>query len=209
VTRMGNKPRKGTPMHLRRNSILTFAGVALIALGLAACGSSNNSSTTNASTGSATPASSGGATVSTMSVGSIGNALVDSNGAVLYTNNKDTGSKVACTGSCAGIWVPLAAPSSGQPTSGDASVQAKLGVVKTPDGASQVTYEGKPLYTFVQDSPGQATGNGVTDSFNGTSFTWTVASGGAKSAGSTSSTSSGNAGSSGTSSSGGGGGYGY
>ena len=71
--------------------------------------------------------------------------------------------------------MPLAAPSSGKPTSSDSSVQAMLGVVMSPDGGSQVTYGGKPLYTFVQDSPGQATGNGVMDSFGGTSFTWTAA----------------------------------
>src|SRR5262249_3772189 len=78
---------------------------------------------------------------------------------------------VACTGECTAIWMPLKAPSSGQPTSSDQAVQAKLGVVK-----SQVTFGGKPLYTFASDSSGQVTGNGVTDSFGGTSFTWTVAS---------------------------------
>ena len=67
------------------------------------------------------------------------------------------------------------APSGGQPSSSDSAVQAKLGVTN-----GQVTFGGKPLYTFVQDSPGQATGNGATDSFGGTSFTWTAAmSGGA------------------------------
>jgi predicted lipoprotein with Yx(FWY)xxD motif len=200
-------------MHLRRNSILAFAGVALIALGLAACGSSSNSSTTSASTGSATTASAGGGTtVSTMSVSGAGNALVDSKGDVLYTNNQDSGSKIACTGSCASIWVPLAAPAGGKPTSDDASVQAKLGVVKSPGGGSQVTFDGKPLYTFVQDSPGEATGNGFMDSFNGTSFTWTAASAGPSSGGGTSSSSGSTASSGGTSSSGSsssGGGYGY
>ncbi len=185
-------------MHLRRNSILMFASVPLLALGLAACGgssSSNSSSTAAAST------SAGASTVSTKSISGVGNALVDSKGDVLYTNNMDSGSKVACTGSCTGIWPPLAAPSSGQPTSADSSVQAKLGVVKQPDGGSQVTFGGKPLYTFVQDSPGQATGNGAMDSFGGTSFTWTAATAAGTSASS---------GSTGTSTgSSGGGGYGY
>jgi predicted lipoprotein with Yx(FWY)xxD motif len=171
-------------MPLRRNSALMLAALPLIAIGLAACGSSSNSSSTNSSTtnGSTAASKAGGATVTTMSISGVGTALVDSKGNALYTNNKDSGSTVACTGSCAGIWVPLAAPSSGQPTSGDAAVQAKLAVVMTPDGTSQVTFGGKPLYTFVQDSPGQATGNGVTDSFSGTSFTWTVASTGKVSA---------------------------
>src|SRR5512144_2255855 len=187
-----------------RRSILVLTSVPIIAIALAACGSSNNSSSSNSSAAATTGPASGG-TVSVQPVGEVGNVLVDAQGNTLYTNNQDSGSKVACTGQCTGIWQPLAAPSSGQPTSSDSSVQAKLDVVKLPDGSSQVTFGGKPLYTFVQDSPGQATGNGVTDSFGGTSFTWTAAttggsaSGAASSGGASSSTSGG--------SSGGGGGY--
>ena len=141
-------------------------------------------------------------TVATKSISGVGTVLVDSKGMALYTNNQDSGMNVACTGSCTAIWVPLMAPSSGQPTSSDQAVQAKLGAVKSK-GGSQVTFGGKPLYSFVQDSPGQVTGNGVTDNFGGTSFTWTVASTGAVSS-SSNSTSTSSGGSSGSS----GGGYG-
>jgi predicted lipoprotein with Yx(FWY)xxD motif len=188
-------------MKLRHAPLLTIAAVALVAIGLAACGGSSNSSN-DASAASSMPTGSASDTVSTKSISGTGTVLVDSNGAALYTNNQDSGMKVACTGSCAAIWVPLMAPSSGQPTSSDQAVQAKLGVVKA-NGGSQVTWGGKPLYTFVQDSPGQVTGNGFSDQFNGTSFTWTVASAGPVSSGS-----SGTSTSSGSSSSGGGG-YGY
>ena len=188
-------------MKLRHAPLLTIAAVALVAIGLAACGGSSNSSN-DASAASSMPTGSASDTVSTKSISGTGTVLVDSNGAALYTNNQDSGMKVACTGSCAAIWVPLMAPSSGQPTSSDQAVQAKLGVVKA-NGGSQVTWGGKPLYTFVQDSSGQVTGNGFSDQFNGTSFTWTVAS-----TGSVSSGSSGTSTSSGSSSSGGGG-YGY
>ena len=181
-------------MKLRHAPLLTIAAAALVAIGLAACGGSSNSSN-DASAASSMPTGSASDTVSTKSISGTGTVLVDSNGAALYTNNQDSGMKVACTGSCAAIWVPLMAPSSGQPTSSDQAVQAKLGVVKARGG--------KPLYTFVQDSPGQVTGNGFSDQFNATSFTWTVAS-----TGSVSSGSSGTSTSSGSSSSGGGG-YGY
>ena len=178
-------------MKRRRNSLLMLAAIPVIAIGLAACGSSSNTSTSSAGTTSssagttAAASTAGGATVSTKSVSGTGTVLVDSKGDALYTNDMDTASKVACTGSCTSIWVPLAAPSSGKPTSDDSSVQAKLGVVKSSGGGSQVTYGGKPLYTFAQDSPGQVTGNGAMDSFNGTSFTWSAAtvSGGATSSG--------------------------
>ena len=145
--------------------------VPVLAIGLAACGSSSSSTTSSTATSTGGVAS----TVSTKSISGVGSVLVDAKGDVLYTNNQDSGSKIACTGSCTSIWLPLAAPSGGQPTSDNASVQAKLGVVKGPGGTSQVTFGGKPLYTFVQDSPGQATGNGAMDSFGGTSFTWTAA----------------------------------
>jgi predicted lipoprotein with Yx(FWY)xxD motif len=205
----------------RRNPILTAAGVLLVAIGLAACGGSSSSSSSS-SAAAAPSTATGSGTVSTQNISGAGTVLVDSKGNALYTNNRDSGSKVACTGSCASVWVPLAAPSSGKPTSSDSSVQAKLGVVMTPDGTSQVTWGGKPLYTFVSDSAGQVTGNGVTDSFNGTSFTWTVASTG-KTSGSSASTTGANSASTGTSatggsapaastgssSGGGGGGYGY
>ena len=183
-------------MHLRRNSILMFASVPLLAVGLAACGSSSNSSDNNSTAAAST--SGGTSTISTKSISGVGDVLVDSKGDALYTNNMDSGSKIACTAECTSIWIPAAAPSGGQPTSADSSVQAKLGTVMRPDGTSQVTFGGKPLYSFVQDSPGKVTGNGVSDSFGGTSFTWTAATTGATSANSSSTS---------TGSSSGGGGY--
>ena len=160
-------------MKRRRAPLLTVAAMALVAIGLAACGGSSNSS--DSASAAANTTASVTDTVATKSISGVGTVLVDSKGMALYTNNQDSGMNVACTGSCTAIWVPLMAPSSGQPTSSDQAVQAKLGMVKSK-GGSQVTFGGKPLYTFVQDSPGQVTGNGFTDNFGGTSFTWTVAS---------------------------------
>ena len=160
-------------------SILAFA-VPVLAIALSACGGGNDNSTTS-STSAATTGGAAGA-VSVQSISGVGDVLVDSQGDALYTNDQDSGSTIACTGECTSIWVPVAAPSSGQPSSDDSAVESKLGVVKRSDGTSQVTFDGKPLYSFVQDSAGQATGDGVSDSFGGTSFTWTVASSGGGSA---------------------------
>jgi predicted lipoprotein with Yx(FWY)xxD motif len=169
----------------------------LLALGagfaLVACGSSGSGST---STGTGSSANSGSATVSTQTISGVGDVLVDSGGRALYTNAQDTAGKVACSGACAKIWVPLTVPAGSQPSSGDASVEAKLGVVRNPQGESQVTFEGKPLYSFAPEGPGAATGDGVSDSFGGTSFTWSVATAGPSAGGgSGSSTTSGSSGS--------------
>jgi predicted lipoprotein with Yx(FWY)xxD motif len=206
-----------------RRGYLALVAVPVLAIGLAACGGSNNSDNGSSNAAStlpvATSSSSNSDAVSTKSVSGVGTVLVDSKGDVLYTNNQDTASKMACTSACQAIWPPLMASSGAKPTSSDSAVQAKLAVAN-----GQVTYNGMPVYTFVQDSPGQATGNGVTDSFGGTSFTWTAvmtggsaASSGSSAAAPASSGSSGAAApstmpSSGSSSSGGsssGGGYGY
>jgi len=160
-------------MHLGRNSILGIAAMALLALGLAACGGSDDSD--NGSAAATTGGGGGNQTVATMSISGIGNVLVDSSGKALYTNDMDTGSKIVCTDSCLTEWLPLAAPGGGQPTSDDSAVQAKLGTVQRPDGSSQVTFGGMPLYTFVDDGTGEVTGDGFADSFGGTDFVWTAA----------------------------------
>jgi predicted lipoprotein with Yx(FWY)xxD motif len=96
-----------------------------------------------------------------------------------------------CTGACNSFWKPLTI-SGGAPTAG--SGVGNLGVVKRSDGTKQVTENGKLLYTFTQEGPGQVTGDGFQDAFNGQQFTWHVVSVG--NGGSTSSGSSSNGGSS-------------
>ena len=44
-----------------------------------------------------------------------------------------------------------------------------------PDGSQQVTFEGRRLYSFTQEGPGQASGDGLSDSFGGQPFTWHAA----------------------------------
>ena len=163
-------------------SIRTYSALVALALasaaGLVACGGSSSSSS------SSTPASS--ETVSLADVAGVGDVLVDSQGNALYSPDQETGGKVLCLDACTSIWEPLTVTNGSNP-SGPSDVSSKLGVIERPDGTKQVTYEGKPLYTFVEDrEPDTVAGNGVTDSFDGMSFTWHVASLGATQSGSTS-----------------------
>ncbi|WP_163509732.1 COG4315 family predicted lipoprotein [Fodinicola acaciae] len=113
------------------------------------------------------------AAVSTRTVAGIGTVLTDSSGKTLYFADQEAGGKVVCTASCLAIWQPVIATS--DPVSGN--VPGKLATVKRPDnGKSQVTYDGKPLYTFqVDGGPGDAKGNAAKDTFGGVSFSWHAA----------------------------------
>jgi predicted lipoprotein with Yx(FWY)xxD motif len=91
----------------------------------------------------------------------LGKILVDSQGRTLYLFKKDTRGKSACSGECAKFWPPLRV--TGKPTAGSGVSTSKLGTISRSDGKRQVTYNGHPLYTFLQDSrPGQTNGQGVT-----------------------------------------------
>ena len=150
--------------------------VVLLALALAGCGGG----------GSGEPASGGGGeSVSVETVDGVGDVLVDARGHALYSPDQETGGKVLCTDACASIWIPVTLPAGRQPT-GSSDVSSQLGLVRRPDGAEQVTFDGKPLYTFAEDrAAGEVTGNGFADTFGGTSFTWHVAALGPVSGGST------------------------
>jgi predicted lipoprotein with Yx(FWY)xxD motif len=160
--------------------LLVSVVLGVLALAATACGGASG----GGASGSTNP---GTATmVSVQHVDGVGNVLVDSKGHALYSPDQEAGGKVRCTGSCTSIWVPLTLSASGKPT-GTSDVSGKLGTIDRPDGSAQVTYQGKPLYTFVEDTnAGAVTGNGFQDEFDGRQFTWRVASVGAVSSTSTS-----------------------
>ena len=184
----------------RTTTLRLVAPLAAIvaALSIAACGDDNSSDDSANSAEASTTTQ----TVAVQSVSGAGDVLVNDQGQVLYTNNRDSAGKVACTGECAAIWVPLTLPSGTTSPTGPSDVASQLGTEAGPNGDMQVTFDGKPLYTFTQDMPGEASGDGFNDSFAGTSFTWSVASVGGSSGG-------GQAAQTTTSSSNSSGGYGY
>jgi len=160
---------------LRRGAAV--AGLATGAVLVAACGSSGGntaSSGAGRNSGSNGNVAAANAVVSARELSGIGRALVNTSGMTIYTPKtpaERTGN-IKCTGSCLSFWFPVTA-SSVNPGSG--GLPGKLGTVHRPDGKSQLTYNGRPLYTFRLDTAaGQVHGNNYTDSFNGTTFTWQV-----------------------------------
>lgn len=107
-------------------------------------------------------ASATGSVVSAASSPKLGKIIVDSRGLTLYDFRKDEGGKSACYGSCAGIWPPLL--TKGAPQVGGGAAASQLGTDKRKDGTVQVTYAGRPLYTYVGDKkPGDTAGNAITE----------------------------------------------
>jgi len=143
--------------------IRILATVAALGLGLAACASNSSAGGYGGGSTSTSSSSSGtAATVSTAKVGDLGTVLVDGDGRTLYLFQSDTGSTSTCVDACAGTWPALTTAGSATATSGaDASM---LGTAARSDGATQVTYNGHPLYTFSGDTAaGQANGEGFSN----------------------------------------------
>jgi predicted lipoprotein with Yx(FWY)xxD motif len=90
-----------------------------------------------------------------------GRVLADGSGYSLYVYLPDEQGQSRCTLACAATWPPLLLPSGvRRPTAGPGIDPALLGTTRRDNGSLQVTYNGWPLYTYLDDGPGQATGQG-------------------------------------------------
>jgi len=104
----------------------------------------------------------GAATVNVAEVGTFGQALVDAEGRSLYlfTNDTQNSGASSCTGECLVNWPPLF--TGGAPVAGEGVDAAMLSTIALPDGTMQVTYNGWPLYYYIDDAAaGDASGQGV------------------------------------------------
>jgi len=128
-------------------SLLCFASV-LIILNTATQSSaqSNNAQLSVAWTNSAIP------------------SLVGPNGHTLYTFARDENGASACYDTCAQNWPPFIIDANTTITLDSEQVVGTVSSIQRSDGSSQVTYNGWPLYYFIQDTqPGDALGHGARD----------------------------------------------
>jgi predicted lipoprotein with Yx(FWY)xxD motif len=92
---------------------------------------------------------------------SLGKTVLTANsGLTLYTLSAEKHGTFICKGSCLKDWHPLVVAKGVKPTG-----PVALGTIKRPDnGLRQVTFKGRPLYTFDSDSrKGDANGEGFKD----------------------------------------------
>jgi predicted lipoprotein with Yx(FWY)xxD motif len=86
--------------------------------------------------------------------------LVNRSGLTLYALSAERRGRFICTDSdCLSFWTPLTVRRGAKPR----GTVGSLATIRRPDGKTQVTYKGKPLYTFYEDSRGDANGEGFKD----------------------------------------------
>lgn len=166
---------------MRTVRVAAAAPIAL-ALLIAGCGSSTKSS--SSASPSAAGASASSASTSSAAAGAYGQATGQSAskpgatalittkhdkklGMILADGHKrltvylfeaDKPGSSSCTGACAGFWPPV----TGRARAQGAATSADLGTIKRPDGRTQVTYKGHPLYLYVKDKDDEdAYGEGI------------------------------------------------
>jgi predicted lipoprotein with Yx(FWY)xxD motif len=164
---------------MKKGHLAVIAFAVLGALVVAGCGSSNTETTGETSSGGNTESASSGAAygggessssttsgegsggttfVSTGKGGDLGQVVIDSEGMTLYDFHNDKGTTSSCYGGCEKAWPPAIA--SGEPSAKGGAQASMLGTTERKDGTMQVTYNGHPLYTFIEDKKsGEANGN--------------------------------------------------
>jgi predicted lipoprotein with Yx(FWY)xxD motif len=153
-----------TPRPHRRWLIGLGAAAAAAALGLTACSSSGSGGgsggTTPAPTSaSSAPASSPSGVALSVASTKLGSILVDNRGRAIYVFAIDKPGQSKCSGVCLQYWPVVSAPNP-LPASLP-GITAKLGTLKRTDGASQLTVNEYPVYTFAGDTaPGTTMGQG-------------------------------------------------
>ena len=96
-------------------------------------------------------AASTGTTISTGD-SQFGEVLFDGDQGAIYYFDKEKTSESECYGDCAVAWPPVL--TDGDPKADGGAQKQLLGTTERRDGSTQVTYDGRPLYYYVDDPPG-------------------------------------------------------
>jgi predicted lipoprotein with Yx(FWY)xxD motif len=138
---------------LRSSTIVLAAALAAVALTLAACGG-------GVTTLSSPPTTDVSLTLTTQH-SPVGPILATGGGNTLYDFVPDTPTRSACLNDgCVFQWPPLILK--GPIRVGPGVDRSLVGTLKRPDGSSQLSYNGHPLYTYNLDvKPGMVSGQGI------------------------------------------------
>jgi predicted lipoprotein with Yx(FWY)xxD motif len=168
-----NPSDEQTKLSVLMSRLLAIAAI-LVSLALAACGDDEGSPTTTSpaqaagsDSGTAKDAAadedraSGGGNGGQTAVGTeikvadsqYGPILFDSSNQAIYLFDKETSATSQCYGACAEAWPPVL--TEGEPRAGNGVDAKLLSTTERDDGSVQVTYNGHPLYYYVDDPRGE------------------------------------------------------
>jgi predicted lipoprotein with Yx(FWY)xxD motif len=143
----------------RKRNALTAAALTAVVLAAALTGCGAGSGSGDRLLAQSTPAT---VSVRVGTVPGLGRVLTDAQGHALYMFPPDAGSRVSCTGPCAGTWPPLAMTGT-HPTAGQGVDRTLLATRPDPNtGGHLVTYANYALYRYAGDTTaGTANGQGL------------------------------------------------
>ena len=99
------------------------------------------------------PKRGGGGTRIVLGDSEFGEMLFDANDQAIYIFENDRDEESVCYGDCADDWPPVF--TDGKPRAGKGVDASLLGTIERRDGRRQVTYDGKPLYFYANEAPGE------------------------------------------------------
>ncbi len=92
-------------------------------------------------------------TVITTGASEFGSMLFDDKRQAIYIWELEESTTAECYGDCAEAWPPVL--TNGEPVASGSVSKDLLGTTKRADGATQVTYNGHPLYYYAHEKPGE------------------------------------------------------
>jgi predicted lipoprotein with Yx(FWY)xxD motif len=100
--------------------------------------------------------------ISSFRAAGFGRVLADSSGQALYVWNKETRAHIRCTGSCARAWPIVYVPKGVTVPRTIRGYTGVFGTVKRPDnGRRQLTWNNRPVYSYVNEGPRRVTCDNV------------------------------------------------
>jgi predicted lipoprotein with Yx(FWY)xxD motif len=82
-----------------------------------------------------------------------GTIVGDGRGQAVYLFDREDSKQSECYGDCARAWPPVL--TKGRPIAGKGVRKRLLGTTRRRNGKRQVTYDGRPVYYYVDDAPGR------------------------------------------------------
>lgn len=91
----------------------------------------------------------------------LGKVLTAANKQAIYVWNREPKGQIKCTGACAKAWPPVIVKAGVAVPKHVKGIMGEFGTVRRANGARQLTFNRRALYTYAHEKPGQVLCNDV------------------------------------------------